>query len=145
MSGIREIDGNTPIRLCDLGAPTAMLSREQWAIACAIDGARTVQDLAWQCGLALYEAIECVGLLVQAGVCAPCARPEGPAGPLAQWFGGGAGEPRVLSPTAVLPPPHIVPDLPRHVRRAEPPGGGDFTPAQPELLRRVLDGLRRLG
>ena len=27
----------------------------------------------------------------------------------------------------------------------ELPGGGDFTPAQPELLRRVLDGLRRLG
>jgi hypothetical protein len=154
---------STPIRLCDLGAPTAMLSREQWAIACAIDGARTAQDLAWQCGLALYEAMECVGLLVQAGVCAPCARAEGPSGPLAQWFGSGAGEPRVLSPTAVLPPRHIVADLPRHVPRArnarvrpvmsadiwaadaEPPGGGDFTPAQPELLRRVLDGLRRLG
>ncbi len=104
VSGILEIDGSTPIRLCDLGAPAAV-----------------VQDLAWQCGLALYEAMECVGLLVQAGVCAPCARPEGPAGPLAQWFGSGAGEPRVLSPTAVLPPP------------------------QPEVLRRVLDGLRRLG
>ncbi len=121
VSGILEIDGSTPIRLCDLGAPTAVLSREQWAIACAIDGARTVQDLAWQCGLALYEAMECVGLLVQAGMCAPCARPEGPDGPLALWFGSGAGEPRVLSPTAVLPPP------------------------QPEVLRRVLDGLRRLG
>ncbi len=58
--------------------------------------------------------------MVQAGLCARCARPEGPAGPLAQWFGNGAGEPPVLSPAAVLPP-------------------------QPELLRRVLDGLRRLG
>jgi len=105
-----EIDGNTLIRLCDLGARTAVLSREQWAIACAIDGAQTVQDLAWRCGLALYEAVEWVGLLVQAGVCAPCAQPEGPAGPLAQWS-----------------------------------GGGDFRDAAPELLRRVLDGLRRLG
>jgi hypothetical protein len=28
---------------------------------------------------------------------------------------------------------------------AEMAAGDDFTPAQPELLRRVLDGLRRLG
>ena len=59
----------TPVRLRDLGALSAVLSREQWAVACAIDGARSVQDLAWTCGLALYEAIECVGRLIQAGVC----------------------------------------------------------------------------
>src|SRR5260370_13785774 len=114
LSGILEIDGSTLVRLCDLGARTAVLSREQWAIACAVDGVRTVQDLAWQCGLALYEAIEGVGLLVQAGLCARCARPEGSAGPLAQWFGNGAGEPPVLSPTAVLPPAAVLPP---------PPGG----------------------
>jgi len=91
----------TPIRLRDLGAASAVLSREQWAVACAIDGARSAQDLAWTCGLALYDAIECVGRLIQAGVCVP--------------------EP------------------------AEMAAGDDFTPAQPELLRRVLDGLRRLG
>jgi len=91
----------TPIRLRDLGASSAVLSREQWAVACAIDGARSAQDLAWTCGLALYDAIECVGRLIQAGVCVP--------------------EP------------------------AEMAAGDDFTPAQPELLRRVLDGLRRLG
>ena len=61
----------TPVRLRDLGAVSAVLSREQWAVACAIDGARSVQDLAWTCGLALYEAIECVGRLIQAGVCVP--------------------------------------------------------------------------
>ena len=61
----------TPIRLRDLGASSAVLSREQWAVACAIDGARSAQDLAWTCGLALYDAIECVGRLIQAGVCVP--------------------------------------------------------------------------
>jgi len=94
-----------------------------------------------------------VGCLIQAGVCVPePAEPAEPAGPLAQWFG-----PEVLSPTAVLPPtrtelPHHVPrareGLPvmsAPVRSAEMPASDDFTAAQPELLRRVLDGLRRLG
>lgn len=111
----------TPVRLRDLTAPSAVLSREQWAVACAIDGARSVQDLAWTCGLALYDAYDCVGRLIQAGVCVP--EPAEPTGPLARWSG-----PEVISPTAVLPP-----------------ASNDFTPAQPELLRRVLDGLRRLG
>jgi len=105
----------TPVRLRDLSAPSAVLSREQWAIAAAADGIRSVQDLAWQCGLALYEAIECVGGLIQAGVCDPSGRP-GPAESAEVWAAG-----------------------------PKPPGGGDFVPAQPELLRRVLDGLRKLG
>ena len=67
-----------PLQLCDLGGPSAVLSREQWAVACAIDGTRSVQDLAWHCGLALYDAMERVGGLVQAGVCAPCAPAPAP-------------------------------------------------------------------
>jgi hypothetical protein len=136
--------------LRDLGAASAVLSREQWAVACAIDGARSAQDLAWTCGLALYDAIECVSRLIQAGVCVP--EPAEPAGPLARWFG-----PEVLSPTAVLPPtrtelPHRVPrareELPvmsAPAWSAEMPASDDCTAARPELLRRVLDGLRRLG
>jgi hypothetical protein len=125
----------TPVRLRDLGGTSAVLSREQWAVACAIDGARSAQDLAWTCGLALYEAIECVGRLIQAGVCVP----------------------EVLSPTAVLPPART--DLPQRVPQAREdrplmsapvwaagmPAGDDLTSAQPDVLRRVLDGLRRLG
>jgi hypothetical protein len=111
----------TPVRLRDLSAPSTVLSREQWAIAGAIDGTRSVQDLAWQCGLALYEAIEYVDGLIQAGVCDPGTGPP-PAEP--------TGNPRIRA----------------QVRAAdtEPPRGGDFMPAQPELLRRVLDGLRKL-
>jgi hypothetical protein len=186
-----------PLQLCDLGGPSAVLSREQWAVACAIDGTRSVQDLAWQCGLALYDAMERVGGLIQAGVCAPCAPARTPEG-LDQWFGRDepgpaalpvlsptqtvsptpvlapmprrsprpAPAPRpappptpVLSPTAVLPPsrvaarlPHRAPGAPPPTRPmmsapvwvagAEPPG--DFAAVQPDLLRRVLDGLRKL-
>jgi hypothetical protein len=162
-----------PLQLCDLGGSSAVLSREQWAVACAIDGTRSVQDLAWQCGLALYDAMERVGGLVQAGVCAPCAPARTPGG-LDQWFGrdepGPAALPvlspaetvsptPVLSPTAVLPPaqatsrlPHRGPGGPQPTRPvmsapvwlagAEPPG--DFAAVQLDLLRRVLDGLRKL-
>jgi uncharacterized protein DUF4388 len=187
----------TPVQLCDLSGPPAVLTREQWAVACAIDGSRSVQDLAWQCGLALYDAIERVGGLVQAGVCAPC-DPAETTGSLARWFGHDAPGPAtlpvlsppevlapmpvrganpvrshvsaqppapVLSPTAVLPPPssvsrlpHRAPGGPRAARTVmsapvwingpemtgtAPPG--DFAAAQPDLLRRVLDGLRKLG
>ena len=76
-----------PVQLCDLGGPSAVLSREQWAVACAIDGTRSVQDLAWQCGLALYDAMERVGGLVQAGVCAPRRAGWTRAGPPARCFG----------------------------------------------------------
>jgi hypothetical protein len=161
----------TPVELCDLGGPSAVLSRDQWAVACAIDGTRSVQDLAWQCGLALYDAMEQVGGLVQAGVCAPRG-PAETAGALDQWFGRDAPGPaalpvlapdQVLSPTAVLPPPQSVAHLPRRAPRGRPvtqpvtqpvmsapvwvDGAeplGDFAAAQPDLLRRVLDGLRKL-
>ena len=56
-----DLARTTPVRLCDLAGSSAVLSREQWAVACAIDGALSVQDLAWHCGLALYDTIECVG------------------------------------------------------------------------------------
>ena len=176
----------TPVELCDLGGPSAVLTREQWAVASAIDGTRSVQDLAWQCGLALYDVMERVGGLVQAGVCAP-RDPAGSAGTLDQWFGhdvpGPAALPvlapaevlapmpvrskrsvrpptAVLSPTAVLPPaPSSVARMPRRVPAGRPTAGPvmsapvwvdgavppvDFAAAQPDLLRRVLDGLRKL-
>jgi len=181
----------TPVQLHDLARPAAVLSRQQWAVACTIDGAWSAQDLAWQCGLALYEAIEDVGALVDAGLCVPCPAeaPAPPPGPLAQWFGTVSTEPVPSAPVPltsvpsapVLPapvpltsvPPAPVPSapaqpspavpLPRRTQRtravtapaalvadggaaaAELPAIADFTPPPTELLRRVLDGLRRNG
>jgi hypothetical protein len=109
-----------PVQLCDLGGPAAVLSREQWAVACAIDGTRSVQDLAWQCGLALYDAMERVGGLVQAGVCAPGAPARTP-GALDQWFGrdepGPAALP-VLSPTQTVSPTPVLAPMPRRSPRS---------------------------
>src|SRR5207248_10664421 len=101
----------TPVRLRDLASPSAVLARKQWAVACAVDGTRSVQDLAWQCGLALYDVIERVGGLVQAGVCSPtevlAPMPVRAATPVRSHVPAPPPAP-VLSPTAVLPPPPSV-------------------------------------
>src|SRR6202012_1637813 len=67
-----HLNRTTEVRLADLARPSAVLSRRQWGIASAEDGIASVQDLAWQCGMALYDTIECVGHLVRAGLCVPC-------------------------------------------------------------------------
>ena len=59
-----------PVALRDLDRASVLLRPGLWAIACRINGALSAQDLAWQCGLALYETIEGVGELLQAGLCA---------------------------------------------------------------------------
>lgn len=139
-----------PVELCDLGAPSGILRREQWAIACAFTGAMSAQDIAWRCGLALCEVIEQVGLLLEAGFCAlaPAAvRPPAPGGmELVPCFGG--------MTTNILPqrapgdePAPIRPVMSAEVAAADaaPPDSSAYAPAPPELLRRVLDGLKNIG
>jgi hypothetical protein len=188
-----QLARTVPVQLRDLGRPSAVLSRAQWAIACTIGRGLSAQDLAWQCGLALYEAIEGVGELIQAGMCAaypaeaavPAAEPDGQ---LARWFGTAPAVPGPESaPASEFEPEPIAERAdepawePVEVRTplAEPTGGlatalphrtpgtriaqarqavgegfrtagvdmphrSDFTEAPPELLHRVLDGLRRI-
>jgi hypothetical protein len=138
----------TPVRLHDFGRSSAVLSRPQWALACAIDGAASAQDLAWRCGLALYEAIENLGTLIAAGLC----QPDTPAGtlqaappnPLAERFGPvppQAALPRRARPGPVLSAPPVIT---AEVTVADGmPASFEVTPAPQDLLRRVLDGLRR--
>jgi hypothetical protein len=61
-----------PVRLCDLDRPWATIQRDQWAVACLIADGLSAIDLAWQHGLALYEALASLGDLIRAGACAPC-------------------------------------------------------------------------
>jgi hypothetical protein len=103
----------TQVRLADLGRPSAVLSRRQWAIASAVDGSASVQDLAWGCGMALYDAIECVGHLVRAGLCVPCGS-------------------------------RLVMSVPVAMVDARLPDVSEYASPAPELLRRVLDGLRKI-
>jgi hypothetical protein len=153
---------STPVRLRDLSRSAAVLSRTQWALACAIDGAASPQELAGRCGLALYDAIENIGELVTAVLCWPdaagtpeppaglpeppagplAALPEPPAGPLAEW-------PGPVPPLAILPR-RGQPVLPVPSVIAAQFTGADLgpmriemTPATPDILRRVLDGLKR--
>jgi hypothetical protein len=154
----------TPVRLRDLDRPGAVLSRQQWALTCAIDGAAAAQDLAWRCGLALYEAIENLGTLIAAGLCQPDAAdaavlsPESP-GPLTEWFGPIPAQaalaqiaprqtalPRRTHPGPAVPPPPVMsaPVMSAGLGLADGmPTAFEVSPAPHDLLRRVLEGLRR--
>lgn len=74
---------NSRLELRDLIAPTVVLSSEHWAIASRIDGSRSIRDLAAECGIPLYDAIDRVCYLTRKGMCA--ARDQGaspiPSGP----------------------------------------------------------------
>jgi hypothetical protein len=78
----------TPVRLCDLDGGSATLTREQWASACRISDTASPLDLAWRHGMALYEAMGCVGELVRAGLCAPCPPDAGSPAPGGVLAGG---------------------------------------------------------
>jgi hypothetical protein len=145
----------TPVRLRDFGRSSAVLTRPQWVLACAIDGPASAQDLAWRCGLALYEAIENLGTLIAAGLCQPDA-PDVAASPTCPLHATPPVPPQAPPPQA--PPPQAV--LPRRahpgpmlpappVMAAEAsvadgmPASFEVTAAPQDLLRRVLEGLRR--
>ena len=179
----------TQVRLADLSRPSAVLSRRQWAVASAVNGTASVQDLAWHCGMALYDAIECVGHLIRAGLCVPCgSRPVEPRRPQASERPSAPEQPvltgavvtpplppepetvpqpavthavqvRSFAPTIMarpgpaLPhrrpgplilPPRPVMSAPVAVMDAAPPDVSDWAPAAPDLLRRVLEGLRKI-
>jgi hypothetical protein len=120
-----RLSRTTPIRLHDLTRPSAVLSRPQWTLVCAIDGTASPQDLAWRCGLALYEAIENLGQLITAGLCQADADADAPPSPPAP----------LVSPPATLSAPPLL--------AAEISATSTDGPASPDLLRRVLDGLKR--
>jgi hypothetical protein len=155
-----RVGPSTPVRLRDLSRSAAVLSRTQWALACAIDGAASPQDLAGRCGLALYDAIENIGELVAAGLCWPDAAgppeppaglpeppaglPEPPARPLAEWPGPVpplATLPRRGQPAPVLPVPSVI--AAQFTGADLGPMRIEMTPVAPDILRRVLDGLKR--
>jgi hypothetical protein len=130
-----RLSRTTPIRLRDLGPPSATLSRSQWTLACAIDGVASPQDLAWRCGLPLYEAIENLGHLITTGLCQP--DPPESSAPLP------ARLPSPLALPAPPPSPLAVPTPPPAPLAAPAPSPAPLAAPAPDLLRRVLEGLRR--
>ena len=148
-----------PVALCDLERGPAVLTRGQWAIACAIGPGSPARDLAWRCGIAFCDAVECVAGLAEAGLCT--LRPaEEPAVPDQTTGQPGPTPHPVLLPAPLLqealarqaprpgtPPSGTLPQRrsPESPQAPElPPGEPDYEPPPSEVLTRVLDALRKL-
>lgn len=105
----------------DLTAPSAVLTREQWAVACQVGDRVTARELAMRRGASLADTVYCLDSLVKAGLCVPVR----------------AGE-RACAAAERLPARTPGPAWPRR-------SAGTFQPPSAEVLRKVLDGLLRLG
>jgi hypothetical protein len=111
----------TAVALRSLVLPSAVLTREQWAVACHINGPMPAVELAARSGMSLADTLDCLGGLVWAGLCMP---------------------------VRVAERQQLPPRAPAAVRLAQAPG--ELTrvaqPGPPPLglLRQVLQGLRKL-
>jgi hypothetical protein len=130
----------TAVALCDLRAPSAVLTREQWAVASRIGAHSSALDLAARRGAALVDTLECLASLTQAGLCAPVS-----------VSGRGQQSSRVPGRVrpAASPPPTRAESLPgRHPAQEHSAWRGrPVDPCQAptiEILRQVLNGLRNL-
>jgi hypothetical protein len=156
----------------DLAAPSAVLTREQWAVACQIGDRVSARELAMRRGASLTDTVHCLGTLVRAGLCVPVQparrgrHPHGPApsAPAATYPYGAVPFPSSPATQPSEPLPRASqPELPAvplavtspgfpvterlEVRPARDPAQRTVRQARPpsvEVLRQVLNGLRRL-
>jgi hypothetical protein len=126
----------TAVVRCDLRAPAAVLTREQWAVACQLGEPATALDLAARRGAALADTLECLCGLTRAGLCTPVRisargqrRPRGP------------GQPAVLP--SKPPRGERLPVRSPAQDRLERRGNASQAPTL-DVLRQVLSGLRKL-
>ena len=133
----------TAVALCDLRAPSAVLTREQWAVACRIGAHASALDLAARRGAALIDTLDCLGSLTRAGLCAPVragarAQPSsrGPA------RGRPAGRPAQQAPGPPETPGRLPGRHPAQDRPAWTVGTGQAPTV--DVLRQVLNGLKKL-
>ena len=66
-----ELAPTTAVAPRDLAASCAVLTREQWAVACQIGDRATARELAMRSGASLSDTVHCLGSLVRVGLCAP--------------------------------------------------------------------------
>jgi hypothetical protein len=132
----------TPVSLRPLNAPSAVLTREQWSVACHIGQHACARDLAMRRGDDLSDTVECLGRLINAGLCTPVR------------VAGRECQPAVAAPAEQLPArrqehlparysghdPHDPHDP--HGRQLQPAARADAPPM--DILSQVLSGLRKL-
>jgi hypothetical protein len=129
----------TAIVRCDLRAPAAVLTQEQWAVASQIGGHVTALDLAARLGVALSDTLECLASLTRAGLCAPVRVPKQPSSPV-PGRDAPAGSPSTSACAERLPVRRSAQD-----RQVRPERSGDaWQGPAPEILREVLNALRKL-
>lgn len=132
--------------LSDLDRPGAVVTREQWALAGKIDGATSVQNLAWDNGFALYDTIEWVADLVDQGLCTMRApAPVSRAGPESPGSAADLAPPLPRrSRGATLTRPRRRTDSTDPLHKPEKIAPRPASPVGLDVLHKVLDGLRRL-
>jgi stage V sporulation protein SpoVS len=106
----------TTVALRDLRRPTAVLTREQWAVASLIIGNASAREIALRHGTALADTVECLGSLIRVGLC---------------------------TPVRVTERPHVRRVAPDHPAMPEGYGLPSQAPTV-DILRQVLNGLRKL-
>jgi hypothetical protein len=107
----------TAVALRELRRPSAVLTREQWAVASQITENSSARDLALRHGTALADMAECLGSLARAGVC---------------------------SPVRIRERRQLAPGGPGPVPPSAGAGAGADQPPSADILRQVLAGLRNL-
>ena len=157
-----QVSRSSTVSLRDMDQGSMVLTREQWAIASRVGRTSTVRDLAWRSGLALCDTIECVGRLIRAGVCTLVAAPASSTPPSAADAADPEDEP-IMLPTPGgperlprrRPGTHLASELAAAraggaaqpgtwVPSPAPPVPASYTPPPPDVLHRLLDGLRNL-
>jgi hypothetical protein len=142
------LNPTTAVGRCNLRAPAAVLTREQWAVACLIDEPATALELAARRGAALADTLECLAGLTRSGLCSPVrVSPRGHLGPRVPG----------QAPPSFPPPgqarPSFSPSGPgggerlpvRHPAQDRPErAGAAGQPPTADILRQVLSGLKKL-
>jgi hypothetical protein len=146
----RDIPPGTRPRLSDLRRPSAIVTGDQWMVACKVDGDTTVRDLAWRHGLALLDTLVCVSELAKAGLCTLTAPteivlPDEDAGVVSQGPAAdmSAALPRRQRGATLRGKPVSKAGRPDSPPVLQAPGG-PFALPEPGLLQQVLQGLKQL-
>lgn len=135
-------------RLSDLDSPWGVVERREWAVACRIDGATTLRDLAWHNGFSLYETFESVQGLIRAGLCTLSA-PAASAVPEQTAPEPAAPEPTALEPADETPLPRREPGstiwdrtpVETGLKRQIPDGNTMFAVPSTDLMKRLIQAL----